>query len=176
MKLGGEAVILIIIIIAAFFLAGGTFTGFDEVTFATPTPPAGGGGTTTPTPTAPNNGANPSPTNTPTPTGNSGNSIQYAFISCDRLSPTIGKATAKVTGITDGYISLEVPSGTAFQEISTFEFKKPEFDYEFFLYKEYGFSDKEWRIRLFSNGIKENGHWKNGTEVLSRNIAKTNCN
>lgn len=162
-------IIFIVVIVFAVMMSGGgasLFSGNEaSPDLATETPePTGGNGPT----------GSPSATIPPVPW-----TLTVNIASCDKTTPTNPKSVGKMiaTGDKNGYILLKIvesSGGTITNTVSAF--KASSTDYDLALAKTDGYSDKKWKVELYSGGTIINNSIDGGELKVTKDMQATNCN
>ncbi len=169
----GQSSVYFIICIMVVLLAVSLVGGFGTLMSGdTPFPVADTPATTstTPGPTSSGSGTTPSPTTTPFTW-----IINYTPTFC--LKETVPQQEGKIQAIGDenGYMTIEIEEGSTTKVIATDQFKTPSTRYTINLSSADGFTNKKWKIGLFSGGSQTGGKWSGGTLKVYYQGAATGC-
>jgi len=157
------AIILIVLVIFSISIVSGA----DDFAFS-PDPTGKPSPTTSPTAT-PSAG-----TITPTPASTAW-TVSYISEGCTQEIIPYQKGKLTSTGLSNGYITIEVINGSSSQRILSTQFSSPQTIYDLKLSNKDNFHNLTWRINLYEGGTGSGNNFTGGTLKASYNGSPTGC-
>ena len=159
------AIILIVLVIFSISIVSGA----DDFAFS-PDPTGKPSPTTSPTATP---SAGTVPTATPDPSA--GWTVSYISEGCTQEIIPYQKGKLTSTGLSNGYITIEVINGSSSQRILSTQFNPPQTIYDMKLSNKDNFHNLTWRINLYEGGTGSGNNFTGGTLKASYNGSPTGC-